>query len=173
MVESTIRGASPLTIPGQSSLTIIQDKLNIGSDAQVYTSSNGMTAQRKSLFSICTVKQCWLASAGGFKGSVLGNTVNISGADGIICDTALSQTTERDGSTSGPGSHLVFKGWRYANKVKMKVTKLLWSSNFQLSHFQFSFTTTQNRKYFSCVMYQVDNSVIDFNRNYIITANRC
>lgn len=58
MVESTIRGASPLTIPGQSSLTIIQDKLNIGSDAQVYTSSNGMTAQRKSLFSICTVKQC-------------------------------------------------------------------------------------------------------------------
>ncbi|MGO2073562.1 MAG: hypothetical protein ACTH3B_00035 [Pseudoalteromonas sp.] len=47
-----------MTIPGQSSLTIIQDKLNIGSDAQVYTSSNGMTAQRKSLFSICTVKQC-------------------------------------------------------------------------------------------------------------------
>lgn len=49
-----MRGASPLTIPGHSSLTIIQDKLNIGSDAQVYTSSNGMTAQRKSVFSIYT-----------------------------------------------------------------------------------------------------------------------
>ncbi|MGO2365619.1 MAG: hypothetical protein ACTH7Q_01255 [Pseudoalteromonas sp.] len=41
--------------------------------------------------------------------------MNISGADGILCDTALSQTTERGGSTSGVGSHLVFKDWRYAN----------------------------------------------------------
>lgn len=138
--DFTMSGASSLTIPEQSSLTIIiQGKLNIGAGAQVYTPSNGITAQGKPVFSIYSsyagdgtgvsfsggTQQAYaviyaplshvdITSAVGFKGSVLGNTVNVSGAGGIHYDTALGEVSGGGGSTSGATSHLVFKGWRYA-----------------------------------------------------------
>lgn len=137
--DFTMSGASSLTIPEQSSLTIIiQGKLKISGGAQVYTPSKGITAQGKPVFSIYSsyagngtgvefsggTQQAYaviyaplshvdITSAVGFKGSVLGNTVNVSGAGGIHYDTALGEVSGGGGSTSGATSHLVFKGWRY------------------------------------------------------------
>ena len=139
--DFTMDGASSLTIPANSSLTIIiQGKFNLGGGAQVYTPTNGLTAQGKPVFSIYSnyagagtgvsfsggTEQVYAAiyapnshveinSAVGFKGSVLGNTVNVSGAGGIHYDTALANTSVAgNNGSSGAASRLVFKGWRYA-----------------------------------------------------------
>ncbi|MDQ9092347.1 hypothetical protein RC083_12190 [Pseudoalteromonas haloplanktis] len=138
--DFTMSGASSLTIPEQSSLTIIVlGKFNIGAGTQVYTPTNGITALGKPVFSIYSnysgndtgvsfsggTEQAYaviyaplshveITSSVGFKGSVLGNTVNVSGAGGIHYDTALADVSAGGGSTSSSSSHLVFKGWRYA-----------------------------------------------------------
>ena len=138
--DFTMDGASSLTIPEQSSLTIIiQGKFNVGGGAQVYTPANGITAQGKPVFSIYSnyagagtgvsfsggTEQVYaviyapnshveINSAVGFKGSVLGNTVNVSGAGGIHYDTALGNVSTGNNGSSGSASRLVFKGWRYA-----------------------------------------------------------
>ncbi len=138
--DFTMNGASSLTIPDNSSLTIIiEGKLKISSGAQVYTPDNGITPQGRPVFSIYSAydgsgsgiefsggtrevyaviyapySHVDVASAVGFKGSILGETVSVSGAGGIHYDTALGDASF-GGSTQETGSsgRLIFKEWRF------------------------------------------------------------
>ena len=139
--DFTMNGASSLTIPDNSSLTIIiKGKLKIGNGAQVYAPDNGVTNEGRPVFSIYSsysgsdtgiefsggtrelyaviyapLTQVKVTSAVGFKGSILGDTVIVSGAGGIHFDTALNEASFGGSSSGGNGStsKLVFKGWRF------------------------------------------------------------
>lgn len=139
--DFTMKGASSLTIPDNSSLTIIiKGKLKIGNGAQVYAPDNGITNEGRPVFSIYSsysgndtgiefsggtrelyaviyapLSQVKVTSAVGFKGSILGDTVIVSGAGGIHFDTALNEASFGGSSSVGNGSasKLVFKGWRF------------------------------------------------------------
>lgn len=139
--DFTMNGASSLTIPDNSSLTIIiKGKLKIGNGAQVYAPDNGITNEGRPVFSIYSsysgndtgiefsggtrelyaviyapLSQVKVTSAVGFKGSILGDTVIVSGAGGIHFDTALNEASFGGSSSGGNGSasKLVFKGWRF------------------------------------------------------------
>lgn len=131
----TMSGASTLTIPDNSSLTIvIKGALNIGAGAQVYTPTNGITAQGTPVFSIYSsysgtgidltggteqvyaaiyapLSDITIASSVGFKGALLGNKINVTGAGGIHYDESLGNAGGEPGGLGG--TRLVFKGWRY------------------------------------------------------------
>ncbi|ALQ07901.1 hypothetical protein D172_007420 [Pseudoalteromonas sp. Bsw20308] len=139
--DFTMSGASSLTIPDNSSLTIIiKGKLKIGNGAQVYVPDNGVTNEGRPVFSIYSsyngndtgiefsggtrelyaviyapLTKVKVTSAVGFKGSILGDTVIVSGAGGIHFDTALNEASFGGSSSGGNGSasKLVFKGWRF------------------------------------------------------------
>ncbi|MBQ4799238.1 hypothetical protein J8L73_08850 [Pseudoalteromonas sp. MMG006] len=144
--DFTMNGASSLTIPDNSSLTIIiKGKLKIGNGAQVYAPDNGITNEGRPVFSIYSsysgsdtgvefsggtrelyavvyapLSQVKVTSAVGFKGSILGDAVILSGAGGIHFDTALNEASFGGSSSSGSSSgsngsagKLVFKGWRF------------------------------------------------------------
>ncbi|MBH0041981.1 DUF7305 domain-containing protein [Pseudoalteromonas sp. SWXJZ10B] len=141
--DFTMNGASSLTIPDNSSLTIIiKGKFQIGSGAQVHTPDNGITDEGRPVFSIYSsyngndtgiefsggtqelyaviyapLTQVKVTSAVGFKGSILGDTVIVSGAGGIHFDTALNEASFGGSSSGGNGStsKLVFKGWRFTS----------------------------------------------------------
>lgn len=130
-------GASSLTIPNGSSLTlIIKGALNIGAGSQVYTPDKGLTAQGLPVFSIFSsysgtginltggteeiyaaiyapLTDIQISSAVGFKGSLLGKSVSVTGAGGVHYDEALG--TAKSGNKGGAATpaRLVFKGWQY------------------------------------------------------------
>ncbi|MEI8706905.1 DUF7305 domain-containing protein [Pseudoalteromonas sp. B62] len=106
----------------------------------MYTPDNGVTDQGKPVFSIYSsyngndtgiefsggtrelyaviyapLTKVKVTSAVGFKGSILGDTVIVSGAGGIHFDTALNEASFGGSSSGGNGSasKLVFKGWRF------------------------------------------------------------
>ncbi|MBH0055673.1 hypothetical protein I6F65_01760 [Pseudoalteromonas sp. SWXJZ94C] len=138
--DFTMSGASSLTIPDNSSLTIIiKGKFKIGSGAQVYTPDNGITDEGRPVFSIYSsytgsssgvevsggtrelyaviyapYTEVKITSGVGFKGSILGDVVTVNGAGGVHYDTALNEASFGGSSGSGgTASKLVFKGWRF------------------------------------------------------------
>lgn len=133
-----LSGASTLTIPDDSSLTlIVKGALIIGSGSTINTPTKGLTKDGIPVFSIYSsysgtgvdgveikggVEQIYaaiyaplsdvkIASAVDFKGSVLGKKVEVSGAGGIHYDEALGLAKVGNVTTNTP-SHLVFKGWQ-------------------------------------------------------------
>ncbi|WP_404343594.1 PilX N-terminal domain-containing pilus assembly protein [Pseudoalteromonas mariniglutinosa] len=137
--DFTMGGASSLTIADNSSLTvIIQGKLKIGAGAQVHTPDQGVTAQGRPVFSIYSAysgskagiefsggtrelyaviyapyTQVNVTSAVGFKGSILGDTVNVTGAGGVHYDTALGEASFGGEIAEPVNGRLVFKEWRF------------------------------------------------------------
>lgn len=131
----SLSGASTLTIPDDSSLTlIVKGALIIGSGSTINTPAKGLTKNGIPVFSIFSsysgtgvdilggVEQIYaaiyaplsdvhIASAVDFKGSVLGKKVEVSGAGGIHYDEALGLAKVGNVSTNSPAS-LVFKGWQ-------------------------------------------------------------
>jgi len=130
-------GASSLTIPNDSSLTlIIKGALDIGAGSQVYTSDKGLTSQGLPVFSIYSsysgtginltggteeiyaaiyapLTDIKIASAVGFKGSLLGKSVSVTGAGGVHYDEALGKANSGNNGGSATSPRLVFKGWQY------------------------------------------------------------
>ncbi|GIU49996.1 hypothetical protein TUM4438_34790 [Shewanella sairae] len=130
-----LQGASTLTIPDNSSLTlIVKGALIIGSGSTINTPTNGLTQAGIPVFSIYSsysgtgvdilggVEQIYaaiyaplsdveIASDVAFKGSVLGKKVDISGAGGIHYDEALGLGHVGNVVKAAPPS-LVFKGWQ-------------------------------------------------------------
>jgi len=130
-------GASSLTIPNDSSLTlIIKGALDIGAGSQVYTPDKGLTSQGLPVFSIYSsysgtginltggteeiyaaiyapLTDIKIASAVGFKGSLLGKSVSVTGAGGVHYDEALGQANSGNNGGSATPPRLVFKGWQY------------------------------------------------------------
>lgn len=130
-------GASSLTIPNNSSLTlIIKGALDIGAGSQVYTPDKGLTSQGLPVFSIYSsysgtginltggteeiyaaiyapLTDIKIASAVGFKGSLLGKSVSVTGAGGVHYDEALGQANSGNNGGSATKPRLVFKGWQY------------------------------------------------------------
>ena len=137
-------GASSLTIPDNSSLTIIiKGKLKISAGAQVYTPSHGITSKGNPVFSIYSsydnsfdngiefsggTREVYAAiyapyanvsvtSAVGFKGAMLGNTVNVTGAGGIHYDKALMKVKPSNPpNITGTAGKFIFKEWRLSNE---------------------------------------------------------
>ncbi|MBQ4833519.1 hypothetical protein J8L70_09740 [Pseudoalteromonas sp. MMG010] len=148
--DFSMSGAASLTIPEESSMTVlITGQFEISGGAQVYTPVNGITSQGQPVFSIYssyTGTTAWdpgiylgggsdeiyaaiyapytnveIASHFSFMGSILADTVNVSGSGDIHYDTALSEasfagsagSSSSSTSTSSTTTQLVFKEWQY------------------------------------------------------------
>jgi len=130
-------GASSLTIPNDSSLTlIIKGALDISAGSQVYTPDKGLTSQGIPVFSIYSsysgtgisitggteeiyaaiyapLTDIQIGSSVGFKGSLLGKSVSVTGAGGVHYDEALGQAKSGNNGGVAIPPRLVFKGWQY------------------------------------------------------------
>ena len=128
-------GASSLTIPENSSLTlIVKGDLIIGAGAEVITPPHGLTADGLPVFSIFSsysgtgvyitggVEQVYAAiyapltdiaisSSVGFKGSLLGKSVTVTGDGGVHYDEAIGDAEVGKVTVTSP-PNLVFKGWQ-------------------------------------------------------------
>ncbi|MGF1689187.1 hypothetical protein L4C36_21375 [Photobacterium japonica] len=128
-------GASTLTIPDNSSLTLlVKGDLIIGAGSEVLTPTHGLTADGLPVFSIFSsysgtgvyitggVEQVYAAiyapltdiaisSSVGFKGALLGKSVSVTGAGGIHYDEAIGDAEVGKVTTTSP-PNLVFKGWQ-------------------------------------------------------------
>ena len=128
-------GASTLTIPDNSSLTLlVKGDLIIGAGSEVLTPTQGLTADGLPVFSIFSsysgtgiyitggVEQVYAAvyapltdvaisSSVGFKGALLGRSITVTGDGGVHYDEAIGDADVGKVTTTSLPS-LVFKGWQ-------------------------------------------------------------
>jgi cytoskeletal protein CcmA (bactofilin family) len=139
--DFTLDAKGLITIPADSSLTlIVKGKVDIKANSAVDTPTHGVTAEGRPVFSIYSAyeggtgvklsgghKQVYavvyapytkvsIKSNAGFKGSVLGGSLESKGGGAIHYDTALSKASFGGTVDSSPTTvgRLVFKKWIFA-----------------------------------------------------------